>query len=197
MSNEHLLFRQISLPTRRVNRDRENRRPPIGVAAESRGDGVPIAALAPAAAFDTTFPPIITPPVNLTNKGGAIGTADPVQLIFWGPVWNQSSTNPSKGSIVVAVQTILKGPYMSGPRQYGIKPCSFGGALVTIPGPPSTFDDSDVQGLILQLIEGNTFPMPTEARNLFCVFMPPGTTYDPGGACGAHSLLAPTPAKHG
>jgi hypothetical protein len=185
MSHDHPLLRQISVPKTRVSRASSKYRGQIiGIAVESP---LRTANVAPVR-LDTTFPPNIPPPVNLTNNGGAIGTADPVQLIFWGSAWNQSSTNPSAGAIIAAVQTILKGPYMSGLRQYGVKRCSFGDAVVvTAPGPPSSFDDGDVQDLIILLIESNDFPPPVEERNLFCVFMPPGTTYSPGGVRGSHS----------
>jgi len=184
-------LRLIALPLTRPERS-AGRRVTIGIAEDGRGRG----SLAPSASvvgLDTTFPPIISPPITLTNHGGTVGSGVPVQLIFWGSVWNQGSTTPSAGAIVSAVRTILAGPYLSGLRQYGVKRCPMGDpVVVTRPGAPSTFDDSDVQDLILALIEDNQFPPPSIAsgRRLYCVFMPPGTAYSPGGARGAHSAVS-------
>jgi len=138
---------------------------------------------------DSLFPPIIPVPIAVSNGGGAIGTGLPVQLIFWGNAWNQAATSPSAGAVVSAVQNILRGPWMSGLRQYGIGRCSFGGAIVvTTPGPPGTYNDSDVQDLVWALIDDNKFPEPDDpgGRNLYMVFFPPGTTYGPGGIRGKH-----------
>jgi hypothetical protein len=138
---------------------------------------------------DSLFPPIIPGPISVSNGGGAIGTGLPVQLIFWGNAWNQAATSPSASAVVSAVQNILRGPWMSGLRQYGIRRCSFGGAIVvTSPGPPGTYNDSDIQDLIWALIDDNKFPEPDDpgGRNLYMVFMPPGSTYGPGGIRGKH-----------
>lgn len=180
----------VVLPTPlTVRRKKKNRAFGIGV-APAVSSGYTTQHAGPVG-LDSTFPPIIPQPVTLTNNGGAIGTADPVQLIFWGSAWNQPATTPSAASIVAAVQTILAGPYLSGLRQYGVKRCPFGGSIVvTLPSPPTTFNDGDVQDLIWALIDDNRFPEPDDpgGRNLYAVFMPPGTTYGPGGARGAHSV---------
>jgi len=146
--------------------------------------------------LDTTFPPLGTcPPTGLRFNGGAIGTADAVQLLFWSAVWNTPALAPLAGSITAAVKSILGGPYMSGLRQYGVKRCFFGNAQVVVPSPPlapNTFGESNVQGLIQSLIDQGTFPEPDEAggRNLYFVMMPPNTIYGPGGARGAHSAFS-------
>ena len=116
-----------------------------------------------------------------------------MQLIFWGSAWNQASTNPSAGVILSNVQAILRSPWISGLRQYGIHRCTFGGAIVvTSPPPPPTYNDSDAQDLIWVLIDDNTFPEPddTGGRNLYVVFMPPGSTYGPGGIRGKHVVAS-------
>jgi hypothetical protein len=138
---------------------------------------------------DSLFPPIIAGPISVSNGGGAIATGLPVQLIFWGNAWSQPATTPSAGAVVAAVQNILRGPWMAGLRQYGIRRSSFGGAtVVTTPGPPGTYQDSDVEDLIWALIDDDKFPEPDDpgGRNLYMVFMPPGTTYGPGGIFGKH-----------
>jgi len=138
---------------------------------------------------DLIFPPIIPPPISTSNGGGAIGTGIPVQLIFWGSAWNQASTSPSAGAILGQLKTILRGPWASGLRQYGVRRCNFGGAIVvTSPAPPATYSDSDIKDLIWALIDDNKFPEPDEpgGRNIYMVLMPPGTSYGPGGIRGKH-----------
>jgi hypothetical protein len=183
---DHGPIRQVSLPERR--RIRKFRSSAGGIVAEP---GLDFRAPAPLAVLnaDQTFPPITSPPITVQNRGGAIGTAIPVQVIFWGTQWNLPITNPSAATILQSVQRILSGPWMSGLRQYGVRRCNFGGSMiVTNPGPPGSFQDSDIQDLIWNLIDDNKFPEPDDpgGRNLYMVVMPPGTAYGPGGIRGKH-----------
>jgi hypothetical protein len=174
------------LGTRRITRDSPIR---TGIAAEA--SPLAPAAFAATVGFDSVFPPIVPRPIVLNNGGGAIASGLPVQLIFWGSGWNQASTNPSAATIVSAVQQIMSGPYLSGLRQYGVKRCRFGGSLVvTNPAPPSTFDDGDIHDVVWALIDDGHFPEPDDpgGRNIYSVFMPPGTTYSTAGVRGAHSV---------
>ncbi|HLY90325.1 MAG TPA: hypothetical protein VKQ27_15190 [Acetobacteraceae bacterium] len=142
---------------------------------------------------DTIFPPTQPPPIGVSNGGGAIGTGLPVQLIFWGGAWNQPATNPSVATIVAAARSILGGPYMAGLRQYGIRRCGFGGSsVVTSPGPPATYQDDDIRDLVWRLIDSGQFPEPDDSggRIIYMVFMPPGTTYGPGGIRGKHLVAS-------
>jgi len=175
---------------------------PVGIVAEAPENtfGAPPVPAGGDLLFAPNFPPPPpnTPPCSSTavvSHGGAIGTADPVQLVFWGAVW-QTALAQLASSFVTAVKAILTGPYMSGVRQYGVKRCSFGGSLIiTAPGPPllpNTFTDGTIQGVIQSLIDQGTFPEPDEpgGRNLYVVLMPPNTQYqNPPGiiAAGAHS----------
>jgi hypothetical protein len=188
MSDEQPLLRQVSIPPARA---KQMGAKPIGIVAEAPQARAPAAGLAPAE-FDIKFPPInVTPPVSVEYDGGRVGNVETVQLIFWGSAWNLSTVNPSANTIGVAVQTILQGPYMSGLRQYGIKRCAFGEAVVvTDPSVRAIFDDSDIQDLVIRLIEDNLFRKQFDSPDLFFVFMPPGTFYRPGGARGAHSVAA-------
>jgi hypothetical protein len=190
MAKKPSALRQVELPSPLVSK----RKPKgyqfrTGVAADTRVPATKFAAAR--VGLDSTFPPIIPRPIVLSNGGGAIASGNPVQLIFWGSAWDQASTSPSAATIVAAVQRILKSPYLSGLRQYGIGRCPFGGALVaTSPDPPPSFDDGNVQDLIWALIDDSHFPEPDDpgGRNIYSVFMPPGTSYSPGGARGAHSV---------
>ena len=162
---------------------------PAGIAPDKSPFGpAPVAGVA---GPDLTFQPNVPRPIAISNNGGAIAAEVPVQLVFWGSAWNLPSTDPSAAVIIASVQQILKGPYLSGLRQYGVKRARFGGSLVvTSPAPPASFDDGNVQDVIWALIDDGHFPEPDDpgGRNIYCTFMPPGTTYGPGGARGAHSV---------
>lgn len=170
--------------------------PRVGIVADGEQRMLGIEALG----LDITFPRIGgCPSTAVTNHGGAIATGDSVQLLFWGSVWETSSLSLFN-SLTAGVQSILAGPYMSGLRQYGIKRCPFGGALVvTAPNPPlapSTFTDDTIHSVVQSLIDGGTFPEPDEpgGRNLYFVIMPPNTQYSPPPglppARGAHSSFS-------
>lgn len=187
--------RQVVLdPNKEIRRKSKPRTFGTGVVLEPAADYKSSVVAASVQAADLTFPPIskFPLPINFTNKGGAIASALPVQLIFWGSAWNQPSTNPSVSTIVTSVQTILRSPWMSALRQYGVRRCSFGGSIVALPGPPGTFNDSDVYDLIWSLIDGNLFPEPDDpgGANLYMVFMPPGSAYGPGGIRGKHGVAS-------
>jgi hypothetical protein len=182
-------LRQVSLKPRKPMRRRaKGKEVRGGVVADAPG-GPPGVAPAAVLTADLLFPPIQPLPINVSNGGGAIGTGLPVQLIFWGSAWNQSGTNPSAGAILGSVQKILRGPWMAGLRQYGVRRCNLRGAVVvTSPAPPSTYGDSDVEDVIWSLIDDNVFAEPDHSggRVIYMVFMPPGTTYGPGGIRGKH-----------
>jgi hypothetical protein len=64
--------------------------------------------------------------------------------------------------------------------------------VVTSPAPPATYNDDDVSTLVWSLIDEGTFPEPDDpgGRNIYVVFMPPGTTYGPGGIRGKHIVAS-------
>jgi hypothetical protein len=184
-------LRQVSLSGEAL-RPRKFRPLPGGIVAE-RPEGAVVAAAPAVQNGDLIFPPIVPLPITVENRGGAIGTGIPVQVIFWGSGWNLPSTSPSSAAILSAVQSVVSGPWFAGLRQYGIRRCNFGGSMVvTNPGPPATYNDDDVRSLIWNLIDANTFPEPDEpgGRNIYMVFMPPGTTYGPGGIRGKHLVAS-------
>jgi hypothetical protein len=133
-----------------------------------------------AGGHDSIFPGIAGPGTSITNQGGALIIRVPVQLIFWGTAWLQSSTTPSANQIISAVQTILSGPYMSALRQYGVWRGHFAGSLiVTSPNAPTgTFSEQQVKDLVWALIDDGHYPEPddTDGRNLYCVILPVGVT---------------------
>lgn len=197
-SNHEQQLRQVTLPPNQVIRRKKNPRSfPGGIVAEiGAGFAQTVqqnALVGAVQTADLTFPPIIAGPISASNGGGAIGTGLPVQLIFWGSAWNQPSTSPSVGTILGAVQNILSGPWMSGLRQYGVRRCNLGGSIVvTQPAPPGTYDDGAIKDLVWALIDDQKFAEPDDAggRNLYMVFMPPGTTYGPGGIRGKHLVAS-------
>jgi hypothetical protein len=191
-------LRVVTVPSLKMPPETSVSRPPVGIVADSQ----PPPGLAPAViGLDLTFPPLGgCPSTAVSPHGGAIGTADPVQLLFWGSAWQTSPLAQLANTFVAQVQSILSGPYMSGLRQYGVKRCPFGGALiVTSPNPPfapNTFSDQNIQGVIQPLIDQGTFPEPDEpgGRNLYFVIMPPNTQYSPPPgqppARGAHNFFS-------
>jgi hypothetical protein len=171
---------------------------PLGIVADSE----PTLLAKAEVGLDVTFPGLVSPCTltSVTFHGGAIGTADPVHLLFWGSTWSTlpDPSNPGQllfNTFTAAVQSILAGPWISALRQYGIKRCSFGSARIVNSNPPflpTQFAESDVQGVVQSLIDDNTFPEPDEAggRNLYVVVMPPNTQSQPVSgltARGAHS----------
>src|ERR1017187_1541077 len=184
-------LRSLSTPQQRDASPR-----PTGIAAEAEETRLEVAV-----GLDIKFPdPKKCPSTAVSYQGGAIATQDPVQILFWGSIW-QTLLDPSKpgqllcNTFIAAVRSILAGPWMSGLRQYGTKRCSLGGSLIiTSPGPPlapNTFGEANVQTIIQSLIDDGTFPEPDDpgGRNLYVVMMPPNTKYIPvpGNPRGAHS----------
>jgi hypothetical protein len=178
----------------------------IGIAAA--GEVKTLAIADAVTALDVTFPPLGgCPPTGLSFNGGAIGTADAVQLLFWGLIWqtlldpaNSPPNSPSpqllSTSFIRFVQSILAGPYMSGLLPYGVRRCPYGNAWIVNSNPPflpNTFTTQSVQNLMQSLINNGSFPEPDEngGRNLYFFIMPPNTQFQPppGGvaANGAHS----------
>ena len=156
---------------------------------------IPVAetlALVPAAVVDADqiFPPIggFPPPLIMSFGGGPVAAGSGVQLIFWGSAWNAPTTSPSAAQLVANVQSILRGPWRTGLRQYGIGRVPFLGAMtVTQPVPPASFDDGDISSLFLRLVSGGVIP--AAQVTLYLVFMPPGTNYGPGGIFGKHYAI--------
>src|SRR5258708_4094532 len=185
----------LKAPSRRIRA-----RPPDGIALLPDESAVIRPQNAPVGQ-DFNFPNNPGTSTWLSFHGGAIATGVPVQLIFWGSIWNQPSTSPSMGELINAVQKVLAGPFMSALRQYGIRRSPFRGAIVvTSPEPPvipdtftdiSSFENSGtIEHLVNALINDGKFPEPDEdgGRNIYCVFMPPNTRYDGGpGVTGAHT----------
>jgi hypothetical protein len=130
------------------------------------------------------------PSYSIRNDQGAIIPHANLQLIFWGTAWPQPPTGPSAKQITLAVEALLRGPYMSGLLQYGI-----GLGRLALPGvtfvnddPANPLEKGAWHEKIWDLINQGTFPKPTNpgGRNLYMFILPPGYTYetDIGGAHG-------------
>lgn len=184
---------QVSLPEHKaVRRVDKGRVFPGGIVADSPRDR-PVTGRERTAAADSVFAPVVPGPITASNGGGAIATRVPIQLIFWGSAWNVPATTPSAATIIAQIQTVLAGPWFSGLRQYGVRRCPFGSSMVvTSPAPPTTYNDDDISTLAWSLIDEGMFPEPDEpgGRNIYVVFMPPGTTYGPGGIRGKHIVAS-------
>jgi hypothetical protein len=126
---------------------------------------------------------------NIVNHGGATAGSVSVQLIFWGPSWNAGDAG-LRNQLTSAAMNLIDGPYCSAVGQYGLGGPSFRGTTTVIsPTPPASFDDGTIGDLVWACIDAGFFPEPDDSggRNYYCVLMPPGTSYGPGGALGAHS----------
>jgi hypothetical protein len=107
-----------------------------------------------------------------------------VNLIFWGDAWQATPPpTPSLGQVVSDAASILAGPYQVRVAQYGATAARLGTVFVSVPGfnPPTNFQTSDVQQLVIDAIDGGALPEPDEETTdvLHCVFMPPGTSPPP------------------
>jgi hypothetical protein len=178
----------VSLPELRAIPLQGSARHPIGIAAvmdpapagptgEVSGSGNPDFKFGVASNIIAT---------NITVHGGAIGSADPVHLIYWGSVWQTDALSQIRQQFSIAVRRILAGPWMSGLRQYGVKRCSFGSELILSNPPPPLLpqlftEEHDINRAVSSLIENGSFPEPDEprGRNLYVVVMPPNAQREP------------------
>ena len=127
---------------------------------------------------------------SVAYHGGATAPGVPVQIIFWGNTWTAEPSATLQWQLIDAAMNLIDGPYYSALGQYGVSGPSFRGAVTVIsPNPPASFDDGTIGDLVWNCIDANIFPEPDHSggRNYYCVMMPPGTSYGPGGALGAHS----------
>jgi hypothetical protein len=132
-----------------------------------------------------------TTDTRVVYHGGAIASGLPIVLIYWGPEWSTRSNNLLLQQFDAAARSLVAGPFPSALEQYGVaRPWVKESIQVTSPGPPARFNDNSVYNLVFSLIDSGRYPEPDEdgGRNFYCVVMPPGTTYGPGGLSGAHSF---------
>ena len=126
---------------------------------------------------------------NVVSHGGTMASGVAVQLIFWGNNWTTGDA-ALRDNLVAAALNLIDGPFTSALGQYGLAGPTFRGTTTIIsPEPPASFDDGSIGDIVWAAIDQNIFPEPDDpgGRNYYCVFMPPGTSYGPGGALGAHS----------
>jgi hypothetical protein len=116
-----------------------------------------------------------------------VGSAT-LQLLFWGGFWEKAAV-PSTGDVTNAVARILASPYLSQLDQYGFTGLTLGpSTLVYADVPSPTFTDDDVNNMVWDLIDQNTFPEPEDpgGRNVYMIFAPAGTQNSNAGYRGAH-----------
>jgi hypothetical protein len=96
---------------------------------------------------------------QIIDKGGPVLANGKVQLIFWGD-WNNPSLDPSKDTIVTAIQNIINSDYYSKLSQYrGIqKPTYLGYVVNDTSRLPNTFEDSAIYKAIGDSIQNGSVP---------------------------------------
>jgi hypothetical protein len=127
----------------------------------------------------------------VTFHGGPIGSALPIEALFWGDWWLSPEGVGFQAMIVQRLQAVIASPYFSELAQYGIQPPHWRGAkVVTRPSAPTAFNSkSDTQAvpdLIDALIDDDVFPDTDDEQIAQLVFMPKGFTQTIG-ANGAHT----------
>jgi len=151
--------------------------PHVGGSSAKTADGIQF----PANAGETD--------TNVVFHGGTTAGGVSVQLIYWGNSWNTSDATLQQ-QLTNAAMNLIDGPFYSALGQYGLNRPTFRGSITILsPDPPSSFDDGNVGDIVWACMDQNIFPEPDDPGGYvyYCVFMPPGTTYSPGGALGAHS----------
>lgn len=128
---------------------------------------------------------------TISDNGGPKITNVNVHLLLWGSAWLQITTNPSAGSVVNSIDSILTGPYLNSLSQYGVGRGQLVDAfIITSPNPNNPFSEGDVSDMVWNLIDAGYFPEPDDAggRNeLFAFIMPPNVNYNKTNAIGSHS----------
>jgi hypothetical protein len=119
------------------------------------------------------------PGFSVQPHAGPIGSAMPVQLLFWGDWWHSAEGAAKRVMIESRVQAVLNSDYFSELKQYGVeRPHYRGSLIVTKPGPPGAFnsleDRKAVPNLIDDLIDDKRFPDPDDENIAFVVYMPKG-----------------------
>ncbi len=111
---------------------------------------------------------------TVLNEGGPVLQHVQVFLVFWGSAWN-ANPDPSAQEVANAAVAILYGPYMSGSAQYG----GIGGGkligwkIIPNPDPPSPFSDARVETFLVNQLNANALPQPSQDnQTLFAVIMP-------------------------
>jgi hypothetical protein len=164
-------WRQIYRSWRRANPRQRVRWKPVLESMEDRyllSSGVP----------GVLFTPSSPPPGPVPNLSGheTLTHAD-VQLLFWGPYWDN---NPVLGQVFNAVSSIISGPYMNGLAQYG--GIGHANLLPTVvidhsfAMPTSTGNVKDfVDNYAGDTVQGYHVPEPDDDPEiLYVVFTPPG-----------------------
>src|SRR5260370_13931771 len=124
------------------------------------------------------------------NHGRTVDTAV-LQLIFWGHDW-QTASNSSQADITAAVQSILRGPYLSRLSQYGFVSLQLAFPKSILSDPPATYVFSDISKAVWGAISAGDLPQPNAGgrRVVYMVFMPSTSVFnDQSTVAGAHTVV--------
>lgn len=127
---------------------------------------------------------------HASNHAGTIIPHVSLHLIFWGSAWPAPPTGPTANEVINAAREIVKGPYMTGLLQYGVKPGTLHGSSFEPSDPPNPLTKDAWHTKIWDLVDGgNVPPQGSGGLNLYMLVLPPGITFDDdpseGGAHGA------------
>jgi hypothetical protein len=194
--SEKLLDREritpVSLPPFKAQLNPATAISPVGIAPSIETPSDTAASLNNSVSGDWLQPPNDkVKDTRVVYHGGAIASGVAIVLIYWGDAWTYPVNTPLLYEFDGAARNLVSGPFPSALRQYGVeRPWVKESIQITKPWPPTTFDESDINKIVFALIENGRYPEPDEdgGQIFYCVIMPPGTIYGPGGLSGAHTF---------
>jgi len=130
---------------------------------------------------------------TFTYSGGTLLSKCTIAMLFWGPAWTfTNSANPTLGTadeIKRGVQTLLTNTaFYNNLREYGCNTPIFNFAAIDTTTPPTTFQASDIQGVISKAINAGTLPNPQANADpiLYFVILPSTAHYTINNQIGGH-----------
>src|SRR3954447_12396164 len=117
--------------------------------------------------------------LSMSESVPAVGSALPVQLVFWGSFWQTGDGAGRRALIEDRVQRMIGSPYFSELAQYGVAGPTFRGSqVITQPAPPMAFANEDnpqeLEALMDGLVRDGAVPDPDDEPVACVVLMPRG-----------------------
>jgi hypothetical protein len=139
-------------------------------------------------------------PHTTSNGGGNVIQNANIHLLFWGNVWNSSTTTPNVAAVVNAVDDLVNGTFFNELSQYGVRGAQVADANIIGPDPGTDFT-SQCPGIVLALINEGLYPAITNAagyNELFAFILPPGVggVTPNSGWAGDHTFATTSAGKN-